>query len=67
MPVLILFATLFVLFVLFFGTMYLNAMSPVSDDCQEAYKNVRACDACVLHEVGCGFRDALEAMKEVRP
>ncbi|MCF7931834.1 MAG: hypothetical protein K9K93_01580 [Acholeplasmataceae bacterium] len=66
MELLILFGAMFVLFVLFFGTMYLNAITPISDECREAYRSVKACDSCILHEVGCGFRDAIEYMKEVK-
>lgn len=58
---------MFVLFALFFGTMYLNAHTPVSDDCQDAYQEAKTCGSCILHEVGCGFRDAIEFMKEVKP
>jgi hypothetical protein len=55
-----------ILVALFIGTMALNESTPVPEECKEAYDEAQSCKSCVFNSVGCGFKDAMKYMKEVK-
>ncbi|MFP4177609.1 MAG: hypothetical protein ACLFTZ_02490 [Acholeplasmataceae bacterium] len=55
-----------ILVALFIGTMALNESTPVPEECKEAYNEAQSCKTCAFNGVGCGFRDAMKYMKEVK-
>lgn len=67
MEILVLIAVLSSFIGLYIITMALNAKVKIPESCKEAYLEAQSCESCSSHGGGCGFNDALEFMKEVKP
>jgi hypothetical protein len=47
--------------------MHLNKKIAVPESCKAAYLEAQSCESCASRGGGCGFNDAIEFMKEVKP
>lgn len=52
---------------LYMLTTYLNKKIAVPESCKAAYLEAQSCESCASRGGGCGFSDAIEFMKEVKP